>query len=310
MGRVVILEGADGGGKTTLAKRLVEEGFEYRHEGPPPSKVDLVAHYLDILDKSLKSNKNVVHDRLWLGERVYGPVCRGEDRLGDAGQVLFERLHRSKSIHQYICTPRLGIARVNYLQKIKEDDDYLKSTERWERAYEYYNRFANTQKVLSDFTFDYTTHTFEDVLREVMSTRKVMANLPEGTIGSTQAKYLFIGDQPNHTTIDVPFFSLRGSSGYFNSALVMAGIKEEDLALSNARSPSAVIHSLGSILCRLPNLEIVFLMGVAAVEWFKSQSDVSKAYKVVRIPHPSFLKRFRGHNPAVMADLIKKGLNG
>ncbi len=44
MGRVVILEGPDGSGKTTLAKELVKSGFTYKHMGVPDEGTDLMAN--------------------------------------------------------------------------------------------------------------------------------------------------------------------------------------------------------------------------------------------------------------------------
>lgn len=307
MGRVVILEGPDGGGKTTLAKKLVEAGFEYKHEGPPPDGVDLISYYLRVLQDSLLSFKHVVHDRLWLGERIYGPIARGEDRIGDEGQILFERLYRSKPIHQYICSPEYGIAKTNYLEKIRDKNDYLKSEVMWESVYKDYDKWL--ERNLLGSKFNYSTDDYQMIIDRILDFKVILNNLPEGTIGSPKAKYLFIGDKPNHLTIDVPFFSVRGSSGYLNKALKLADIKEEDLALSNAKSATGEKHSFDSTLKKLPNLEKIFLMGNIAKEWYFRQVT-HETCETKFIPHPSYLKRFRGHNPQVMADIIIEEIYG
>lgn len=311
MGRIVILEGPDGGGKTTLAKKLVDMGFDYRHEGPPKQGADLVAHYLKIIDDSLKSPRPVVHDRLWLGERIYGPIARGKDNLGIEGQNLFYRLHRSKHINMYIVMPKIDIARQNYKEKLKEKDDYLKGVKdhalspmsMWEMVFTKYAQWMYQFGNLG-MTYDYTKDTPERIYKDSLSTEKII--LPDGTIGTHWAEYLFIGDQPNHDSIDIPFFALNGSSGYLNRAIEFAGIKESQLALSNAYSVTGEQHSLGPILCNLPHLKRIFLLGNKAKEWFWKQTDgnTNLPFKVDRLPHPSFLKRFKGHNPWVMSNLI------
>lgn len=69
---MIILEGPDGSGKSTLAGELGGA----RHEGPP-GDVDLFRHY----QMKLQEEAYVVHDRLFHGELVYGPVMRGRSRL-------------------------------------------------------------------------------------------------------------------------------------------------------------------------------------------------------------------------------------
>ena len=115
MGKVIILEGPDGGGKTTLARELEKHGFLYRHEGPPPLGRDQVEYYMRSLNQAIEGPSDVVFDRLYLGELVYGPIIRGIDNLsGLEGLTLFNRLHRSKTIHQYLCLVDIATLKANY----------------------------------------------------------------------------------------------------------------------------------------------------------------------------------------------------
>lgn len=312
MGRVVILEGPDGSGKTTLAKSLVTTGFEYKHEGPPEKDVDMIAHYLRILNESIESPNDVVLDRFWLGERIYGPICRGVDKVGPEGQKLFERLCRSKSVQQFICLPTIDVARANYVEKMKEKDDYLKSMETWERTYKAYALWMYSYGKLG-MIYDYSKNDPWHVKAGIFSDECLIGNLPKGTIGSSTARHLFIGDQPNHPSIDVPFFAISGSSGYLNKALELAGISEKNLAISNAKSATGQFHTLGPILASLPDLQNIFLMGNIAKDWFYRQfraNEVTRVYRMHSLPHPSYLKRFKGHNPEVMAQMILEKVDG
>jgi hypothetical protein len=309
MGSVIILEGPDGSGKTTLANALVKMGFEYRHEGPSPKKIDLVDYYLKTLNNAIESQTDTVLDRFWLGERIYGPIARGSDRLGDRGQTLFLRLHNSKQVKQYICLPSLKAARQNYAKKIVEKSDYLGNLDMWGQTFKSYREWLDKYGNDSDL-YDYEKNTPDQVYQQAKLYS--LSPLPAGTIGSRKAEYLFIGDRPNHDFIDIPFFALTGSSGYLNSALVSAGLDEGSIALSNAYSPESRQHSLVDILESLPGLKAVFLMGYRAREWWRMQTQLNPVSHLItcQVPHPSYLRRFKGHDPQVLAGIIKEKLNG
>jgi predicted ATPase len=301
---VVVLEGPDGGGKTTLATSLMNKGFDYVHCGPPEAGTDLLAHYLQILDSALNSQKDVVIDRLWLGERIYGPICRNNDRVGVLGQTLFQRIHNSKPILHYLCLPPIGVAKVNYIDKMKDKDDYVKSMDRWSDIYRaYYEWFCVFGAVAN--LFDYKRHTVETVMADLEILNDFTDLLPKGTVGSPQAKYLFVGDQPNHDSIDVPFFATNGSSGYFNRALKLANFKESEIAIGNAYSPTGERHDGDEMIRSLPKLQKIILMGGKAHDWYH-RNITKNGHQVHGTPHPSYLKRFKGHDPAVMAEMFKE----
>lgn len=78
----IVLEGAEGAGKTLLANQLKNDlGLFYHHEGPPSDGMmgeDLFRYYLDPV---LQATHNTVFDRMGFGEFVYGPIYRSMSRM-------------------------------------------------------------------------------------------------------------------------------------------------------------------------------------------------------------------------------------
>jgi hypothetical protein len=90
--RLLIFEGPDGVGKTTLAKALAEHiDAAYVHHGSYPEidNEDLANCYAVSIAPAALGVRDVVMDRSWLSEKPYGLVFRnGRDRLGSKFDAL------------------------------------------------------------------------------------------------------------------------------------------------------------------------------------------------------------------------------
>jgi thymidylate kinase len=79
---IVVLEGPDCAGKSTLAAELVLAGGRIVANGRPPAVGQLVDHYAgQILAAARRPNDLTVFDRLHVGELIYGPLFRGRSAL-------------------------------------------------------------------------------------------------------------------------------------------------------------------------------------------------------------------------------------
>jgi len=76
----IVLEGAKGTGKSTIAKHFVEKGYEYFHSSSETEN-DLKYH-LDLLD----GDKRII-DRFSLGEMIYPRVYKRESKINDSDLV-------------------------------------------------------------------------------------------------------------------------------------------------------------------------------------------------------------------------------
>jgi thymidylate kinase len=86
---LVVLEGCDGTGKTTLAGDLAaRHGYTVVHSGPADGQVDLVARYRATLSMPGK----VALDRSFVSELVYGPLRYGRSLLSPdaAAELAFD----------------------------------------------------------------------------------------------------------------------------------------------------------------------------------------------------------------------------
>lgn len=95
---LIIVEGPDGAGKTTLAKAISEEtGAEYIHAGPP--RAHPMAEYICELPRH-----DAVLDRWHLGEMIYGPLYRGQAGMTSLQFAALEQFLEQRGAVVVLCT--------------------------------------------------------------------------------------------------------------------------------------------------------------------------------------------------------------
>jgi len=114
---LIIIEGLDGAGKTTFARRIVQQlthrtNLHHLRFGPPRGvNEDPFFHFERSLYEYLDSGMPIICDRLHWSERAYGPVLRGRDRLGVPGWRHVELfLRRHDAVVVYLHQPREVLA--------------------------------------------------------------------------------------------------------------------------------------------------------------------------------------------------------
>lgn len=107
---IVLLEGADCSGKTTLAEAFavhLRNKCVYLHNGP---KENTLKHYMQQLDQAKllsAQGKVVVIDRQWISEQIYGIICR-QETLDPEGRAL--TLNHYNFVYTIMCV-RLDLAK-------------------------------------------------------------------------------------------------------------------------------------------------------------------------------------------------------
>lgn len=290
MNQVLILEGPDGAGKTTLARKVAAEiGGVVWHEGPPPPGRDQLHHYASEILRAIRARRPVIFDRCHLGEYVYGPVARGEDTLTSWGVRLIKRLLRANGVHCVICLPAYETCINNWRRR--EGEEYLKNEQRFHEVYYRYKGLTAYYPPIDPFG----NGTWQGHLA-----RPAYPLLPEGTIGNGSGRVLVVGEQSN-TDLDLPFFSLTHSSGYLNRALEQAGFDESDLVLTNSIKKNGKARSLKQVMQSMPNFKIAIALG----RWAEK---ACRLYDVpcVQIHHPSCHRRFHYKKQDAYVERLKE----
>ena len=124
---IIILEGCDGSGKTTLANQLRNEfGYHVVKTGPPAPGESTFKSYttalLEATEAAVYDGRHTVFDRLHIGETIYGPLLRSRDTLGIQGRDLMEALIAACGAVVVICAPPWEVLAKGWRGK----DDLLK----------------------------------------------------------------------------------------------------------------------------------------------------------------------------------------
>ena len=159
MKKIIILEGADGSGKTTLAQRLYYYyGYRTVKTGPPDPTKDVTLSYLSGLIDAVCIPGRTVFDRLHIGEAIYGPLLRGVDRMGIDGLMLIEQFIALNDIALIICSPPWEVLIEGWRCK----DDLLKTEDQLHTVYGKYLEHATR---LGLTVYDWTAPDAETVLK-------------------------------------------------------------------------------------------------------------------------------------------------
>lgn len=160
---IVIVEGPDGSGKSTAAENL--EGFETVHFGPVD---DPFREYMDALKAA--RGRDVVFDRIWPSEVVYGDVLRDGSRLDEGHLRILRREALSQGVVMVKCLPPEGAV----IQNV-EGSEQMDGVD-WNVS-DIYDAYVEYQTPFPTITYDYTSRVSPDEA-EVRSFATETTDLP------------------------------------------------------------------------------------------------------------------------------------
>ena len=149
---LIIIDGPDGSGKTTLAKRLADiTGYEYFHFSYPKTDAEkevMVQKYKDFI----KNHPNAILDRSWYSEIVYGLVVRGKSCVSPEDMKDLELLtHRYGALIIY-CTDK---PEVLWQRATKRGEDYITDYETFIAICEVFDDILGVQHLIPVVKYDY-----------------------------------------------------------------------------------------------------------------------------------------------------------
>ena len=101
---ILIIEGPDGSGKTTLANKISQQtSWPIIHRTQPKSddeKKTMMDSYLEVIS----SGRNCIFDRSWYSEMVYGPIMRDTSVISYAQMFTLERKLSKRGAMLIHCT--------------------------------------------------------------------------------------------------------------------------------------------------------------------------------------------------------------
>lgn len=179
MRRLIILEGPDGSGKTTLADKLLSLAqrrglsVDYRNHGPYLDATQIAGFYLASVESALhhqmvEDNAVTVMDRSWLSEPIYGRAVRGTaGRISHQDQVYLEAKSSCAAAVVVFCLPSAEVCLDAWRKR--RDVEYVDDESQMRAVHRGYvaafDNFFRLPKALYDWTKEPGAET---LLKEVM----------------------------------------------------------------------------------------------------------------------------------------------
>lgn len=312
---LIVLEGPDSAGKTTLAKALVEYlGASYMHL-TYRFKDNMFDYHTAAIEMCLRKLEHgpVVLDRWWASELIYARAFRKKSQWPMGGRLL-DRVGLKHSVFYVSCHPE---SRDDYLEHhmfVKEERYKAKAhalrgregmVDDQAKVYELYKDWMNWMGVRDDvFVYDWMTmgDNLDNVCQAITElSYDRLAYHPENWhnrldrrfAGSPTADFLLVGHQTKlKTRREVwPFFQHDNSSLWVTQTLEALHIPEDKLAWCNAYNPDGDVQISIEDINVLPEAIEVVALGNEAAKALTSIGVDEFHY----LRHPQWYRRL-GHS--------------
>lgn len=331
---LIILDGPDGAGKTTLGKRLVElYGGKYFHltyrwkSRMFEYHTAALHHALSLANKQL-----VVVDRLWMSEIVYATVYRGGSTWPHMGRLL-DRVIRAHAGLYVMCFDESMKAHQDRFMELKASrvEMYNDTTDVWalynvmyhgslggEYGQDYFSDIANGPglKARADvvkYSIDVEGRDIDSFCRALMTRLSHRQNglgylknyLKYGSwLGyAPEAKYLFIGDRLSDAkfrSIYWPFYAYKNCSKFLLEQLSMIGFDETLACWVNANECFGL--ELVELGVKHYGLTPIFFGQQASLKFTGYNKIVGVKPRIIK--HPQYYARFEHNTTSFIEDLV------
>lgn len=310
-GPVIIIEGPDGAGKTTLARALqahwthtLDRGpIGYVHQGP--YRGDPLPETIRRLER--RENRGaVIADRLHLGEQVYGPVYRGRDKLGVAGRRMLERYLLARGAVVVLALPPFATAHAAWSTRKAAGGEMFPDEAGFRAVYDGFARSIRTHLPLRFYDHTAPEKPDDTIVEWIVDWIDGQLGCLRPEVGANDPKTLLVGEAPGSNQIPgaPPFTARGGCSEWLAEQLDAAGIAEAGLAWVNARDARdrTTRPDLLRRLYEAGQLRRTIALGKTAEAWCRANLGLIQTF--VTTSHPQHHKRFHHHEPYALLEVL------
>jgi hypothetical protein len=235
---VVILEGPDGSGKSTLKEALFKH-YDFVEPIPktlPTHKTTetMCGENASALNLAIYNGKNVVLDRGWMSEDIYSKVLRrGPSRFTVAHRAMFERMALTAGVVVVLCNPGASTIIRNLSER---GDEHIRDIGTINQVIDEYKNF-DLLTSLPIIDYNYRTMDLGAILEDVWD-KQEGGHTGKSLFGNGYADTLIVvkpdSDKPQ---VYVPMVSWGiGTKGYeITHSIANTGLRESELAWTTAQ---------------------------------------------------------------------------
>ncbi len=294
---IIILEGIDGIGKSTIAQRLVElDGGRSLHF--PHIAKNRLFEWLSQMQQALVDfpDMNVVVDRLHLSELAYGPLVRGEEGLTQFEIWVLEGWLQAHNTTLFLLCGQTEHTISRLQERYRDLVKVLPLAARLWEAFE----DSNLTKVAFLAGRISPEELLDKIRREVV--KRLEAH--DDGMGTTSPEVWFVGDRHNLNDKNfLPNTTLSGGCGkHLFKAFKVAGFGWNRVHVSNAYDDEGVRYPLYEKWAALGEPKVVAL-GIKAMIALTEEK-----VKCIGARHPQYMRRFYANDILGYAEDLRKAV--
>lgn len=149
---IIVIEGADGSGKTTLAEQLSKQTkYPIIHKSNPKSEMEKLAQMGEYL-QLVRSSKNFIFDRCWYSEMAYGPVFRDKSYISYPQMYELEKqLAKAGAIIIYCSGPKAAL----WMRCQKRGEEFVTARTDFEKVWDNFEDIFKAPHLVPVVRYEY-----------------------------------------------------------------------------------------------------------------------------------------------------------
>jgi len=262
---IVILEGPDGSGKSTLKEALIKH---YNFIEPIPKTLPthkttetMCGENATALNLAIYNGENVVLDRGWMSEDIYSKVFRrGPSRFSKTHKAMFERLALTAGVVVVLCDPGASTIIRNLSER---GDEHIRDIETINSIINEYKHFDSLTS-LPVIRYNYRTMELDAILEAVWD-KQDGGHTGKSLFGNGYANTLIVTKFDKSKPVGyVPMVSwAENSEAYIlTTKLIDIGLQEVDLAWTTAQGSALRNLVVGNNFDRVAYIGAELSLGV------------------------------------------------